>query len=102
MSLSDTDSDQFEPIAVSSLENFDREYSNRTEETKPDFYRFKALFEKPEFGKREFNEFIVLYDDNQEEDETVFQHLIDLGEESTGPDQSDRSDKSQKKAEDLE
>lgn len=102
MSLSDTDSDQFEPIAVSSLESFDKEYSNRTEETKPDFYRFKALFEKPEFGKKEADEFIALYDDNQEEEETVFQHLIDLGEESAGPDQSDKSDKSQKKAEDLE
>ena len=102
ISLSDTDSDQFEPIAVNSLESFDREYSNRTEETKPDFYRFKALFEKSEFGKKESNEFIVLYGDTQEEEEIVFQHLIDLGEESAGPDQSDKSDKSQKKAEDLE
>ncbi len=102
MSLSDTDSDQFEPIAVSSLESFDKEYSNRTEETKPDFYRFKALLEKPEFGKIESDEFITLYDDNQEEEETVFQLLIDLGEESVGPDQSDKLNKSQKKAEDLE
>ena len=102
MSLSDTDSDHFEPIAVSSLESFNKEYSNRTEKTKPDFYRFKALFEKPEFGKKKSDEFIVLYDDNQEEEETVFQYLIDLGEESVGPYQSGKLDKSQKKAEDLE
>ena len=93
MSLSDTDSDHFEPIAVSSLESFNKEYSNRTEKTKPDFYRFKALFEKPEFGKKKSDEFIVLYDDNQEEEETVFQYLIDLGEESVGPYQSGKLDK---------
>lgn len=81
MSLSDTDSDQFEPIAVSSLEVFDKEYSNRAEDTKPDFYRFKALFEKPEFGEKESDEFKVLYDDNQEEEETVFQPLIDPWED---------------------
>jgi hypothetical protein len=88
MSLSDADSDQFEPIAVSSLENFDKEYSNRTEETKPDFYRFKALFEKSEFEKRESHEFIAFYDDNKREKETVFQPLICPGEESDRQDQS--------------
>ncbi|MEN8212373.1 MAG: hypothetical protein ABFR31_11700, partial [Thermodesulfobacteriota bacterium] len=77
--MSDTYSDQFEPIAVSSLESFDKEYSNRTEETKPDVYRFKALFEKPEFGKKEFDEFKALYDENQEE-EIVFQPLLYQGE----------------------
>ncbi len=102
MSLSDTDSDQFEPIAVSAIESFNKEYSNRTEETKPDFYRFKALFEKPEFGKGESDEFITLHDDNQEEEETVFQPLINPGKESADPDQSGKLDKSQKKAEDLE
>jgi len=100
MSLSNSENDQFEPIAVGSLESFSKEHSNRTEETKPDFDRFKALFEKSEFGKKEFNEFIVLYDDTQEE-EIVFQHLIDLGEESAGPDQSDKSDKSKENSQDL-
>ena len=99
MSLSDTYSDQFEPIAVSSLESFDKEYSNRTEETKPDFYRFKALFEKSEFGKKEFNEFIVLYDDTQEE-EIVFQPLIDPGKECDSQDQSGKSDKSKENSQD--
>ena len=100
ISLSDTDSDQFEPIAVSSLESFDKEYSNRTEETKPDFYRFKALFEKPEFGKRKFDEFKALYDDNQEKEETVFQPLIGLGKESASQDQSEKSDKSKENSQD--
>ncbi len=94
MSLSEADSDQFEPIAVSSLEIFDKEYSNRAEDTKPDFYRFKALFEKPEFGEKESYEFKTLYDDNQEEEKTNFQPLIDPREGYVGQDQSGKSDKS--------
>jgi len=100
ISLSDTDSDQFEPIAVSSLESFDKEYSNRTEKTKPDFYRFKALFEKPESGKRRSDEFKALYDDNQEKEETVFQLLLDPGKESASQDQSGKSDKSKENSQD--
>ncbi len=100
ISLSDTNSDQFEPIAVSSFESFDKEYSNRTEETKPDFYRFKALFEKSEFGKRKFDEFKALYDDNQEKEETVFQPLLDLEKESASQDQSGKSDKSKENSQD--
>ncbi|MCP4671649.1 MAG: hypothetical protein GY857_10110, partial [Desulfobacula sp.] len=72
MSLSNSKNDQFEPIAVNSLENFDKEHSNRTKETKPDFERFKALFEEPEFEDKEADEFRALYDFKQEEEEIIF------------------------------
>ncbi len=102
MSLSEADSDQFKPIAVSSLEIFDKEYSNRAEDTKPDFYRFKALFEKPEFGEKESYEFKALYDDNQEEEKTVFQPLIDTRKEYVGQDQPGKSGKSDKSKENFQ
>ncbi len=105
MSLSDTHSDQFEPIAVNSLEIFDKEYSNRTEETKPDFDRFKALFEKPQFGREEENEFKMLYENDSEAKKIIFKPLIDAGEEPAGDGRSERSEtisKTQESPEDLQ
>ncbi len=87
MSLSNSGNEQFEPIAVNSLESFDKEHSNRTEETRPDFDRFKALFEEPEFENKEADEFRALYDFQQEEEEVVFSPLFDLKEK---PERSDK------------
>ncbi len=108
MSLSNSTNDQFEPIAVSSLENFDKEHSNRTEETKPDFDRFKALFEKPEFEHTEADEFRALYDVQQEEEEIVFKPLFDLKEKpessdkSGGVEEPEKSDESGNSSTDLD
>jgi len=84
MSLSNSENDQFEPISVGSLESFDKEHSNRTEETKPDFDRFKALFEISEFEDKEADVFKALYDFKIEEEEIVFKPLFDLQEEPEG------------------
>ncbi|MCP4670565.1 MAG: hypothetical protein GY857_04605, partial [Desulfobacula sp.] len=78
---------------------------NRTKETKPDFERFKALFEEPEFEDKEADEFRALYDFKQEEEEIIFKPLFDLKEKSErsdkpggseGPEKSDVSGKSAK------
>jgi flagellar assembly protein FliH len=95
MSLSNSNDDQFEQIAVNSLESFDQEHSNRTQRTKPDLDRFKALFEKPEFENQEADEFKALYEDSkEEEEEIVFEPLFDIKEESDSLDTSKRSDNS--------
>ena len=105
MSLSNSGNDQFEPIAVSTLESFDKEHSNRTEETKPDFDRFKALFEQSEFEDKEADEFKALYDFNLEEEEIIFKPLFDLKEESESSYESEEVlglDKSGERIEDLD
>ena len=105
MSLSNSGNDQFEPIAVSALESFDKEHSNRTEETKPDFDRFKALFEQSEFEDKEADEFKALYDFNLEEEEIIFKPLFDLKEESESSYESEEVlglDKSGERIEDLD
>ena len=111
MSLSNSENDQFEPIAVGSLESFDKEHSNRTEETKPDFDRFKALFEKSEFEEKEAEGFKALYDFNIEEEEIIFKPLFDFQEESEssyesggagGPEELDKSGESTEDFDDSE
>ncbi len=99
MSLSNSKNDQFEPIVVNSLENFDKEHSNRTEETKPDFERFKALFEKPEFEHKEADEFRALYDFQQEEEEAVFKPLFELKEKSGSKNKPEGAQESEKSEE---
>lgn len=76
MSLSDSDNDQFKPLTLSALDSFDEEHSNNTEESDPDFGRFKALFEKPEFEEEEAYEFKAMYDPEKEVEEIVFKPLV--------------------------
>lgn len=76
MSLSDMDTDQFQPMNVSALERFDEEVSNKTEVSDPDFNRFKALFEKPKFEEEAPFEFKAMYDPRKEAEAVVFTPLI--------------------------
>ena len=93
MSLSDSDHDQFKPMLLSSLESFDKEHSNKTNESDLDFNRFKALFEKPTFGKEESYEFEALYDTAKEEEEIVFKPLIEPKDEPVKKDETDKKRK---------
>ncbi len=94
MSLSDVDidmdTDQFKPMTLSSLESFDAEFSNKTDATDPDFNRFKALFEKPEFEPEETYEFKAMYDPEKEAEEIVFTPLIKRRDESPGEKATDK------------
>lgn len=77
MSLSDMDDHQFKPMDVGSLETFDKEHLNKTDESEPDFSRFKLLFEKPKFENEEPYEFEAFYDLTKEREEIVFKPLIE-------------------------
>ncbi len=70
MSLSDTD--QFQPLVLTSLQNFGEEHSNKTDTSKPDFDRFQLLYEKPRFEKEAFTEFDIRHDAERENGKTGF------------------------------
>ena len=97
MSLSDMDDHQFKPMDVRSLESFDKEYLSKSNESEPDFSRFKLLFEKPEFAEEEPYEFEAFYDLTKEREEIVFKPLIEPVKKN---DKKDGSDPDQKGAED--
>lgn len=80
MSLSDDD--LFKPMALSSLERFDKEHLSRTGESKPDFERVKTLIEKSTFDQEGFNEFKMLYDEEKEEEEIFFKPLFERKEKT--------------------
>ncbi|MCK5164474.1 MAG: hypothetical protein KAQ72_12185 [Desulfobacula sp.] len=77
MSLSDSDNDQFKPMALSSLESFNKERSNNTDKSKPNFDRFELLFEESKFEKEKFHEFEAMYDVKKEPEEIIFKPLIE-------------------------
>lgn len=101
MSLSDTTNEQFKPIAIDSLENFEEEVTTRTGDTQPDLNLFKALFDTPQFDDSGENTFKMLYEASQEEAGSGFQPLF--GENKTAgktevpsdPQTSDDPEKSQ-------
>ena len=95
MSSFNTHSDQFEPIAVNSLENFDQERSNRTQTTKPDFDRFKVLFETQALEENPADKFKELYDTVSQEEDVVFKSLFGTGEDfdrALNPEESNEYD----------
>jgi len=59
-------SKEWSELDVSSLQSFDKELSNKTETTEPNFNLFKALYEDPEL--KEKNKFIRLYGVDKEAD----------------------------------
>ncbi len=97
---SDTNSDQFQPIAVNSLESFDKEHSNRTNKSKPDFDRFKALFVESEFKQSKAG-FKALYDTISQKKEIVFKPLFDMGEDLNKSNEPEGSNISNESSDDL-
>jgi len=87
MSLSDRD--EFKPMVLSSLEQFDQERSKKTNELEPNFNRFELLFERPVFQDKESYEFKAMYDTEKEQESVVFKPLIkekEAAENKTSPD----------------
>lgn len=83
MSSSKTERQEFEALVVNSLETFDDEVSSQTEESSPDFDRFKLLVEKPVFDQEENINFEDIYNALEEKEEEIFKPLI---EEKKEPD----------------
>ncbi len=94
-------SEDFRPIDVKSLDNFEKEQQNKSEESEPDFNRFKMLFEKPAFEEQETYAFEAIYDVEKEQEEIVFKPLIER-KEDTDSLKDDESDKKNAKAENEE
>lgn len=98
MSLSDQDqNDDFQAIDVSSLDNFDGEQFQKTEETPPDLDRFKMLFDPNEMeaGDISFKELFSFKDDAEAE---PFEPLIEGSDveespaSSSGPETGDEAE----------
>ncbi len=84
MSLSDhgnSEIEDFKPIDINSLDNFEEEKSQKTDETAPDFDRFKMLFDPTELEEEDVT-FEELYSFKEEIKEEPFEPLI----EGTGTD----------------
>ena len=88
MSLSNTQTDQFKPLTIHSLDSFNDEVSNATEDSEPDFNRFKLLIEKPKFDQEETSDFQALYRGQEEKEEVIFKLLI---EKKEAPSQTGRT-----------
>ena len=74
-------SEDFKPIDINTLDNFEEEKSQKTDETAPDFDRFKMLFDPSELEEEEVS-FEELYSFKEEVIEEPFEPLI----EGTGTD----------------
>ena len=74
MSLSDTD--QFQPMVLTSLQKFGEEQSQKTDTSEPDFDRFKLLFEKPSFEKEDFIRLDIPHDAERENGKSGFNSII--------------------------
>jgi flagellar assembly protein FliH len=86
MSLSDKDNNNFEPMALSSLESYDEEQLKKTDKITPDLKRFEMLFEKDVFRKEETYEFQAVYDPEKDVEEIVFKPLIEREDDPFGDD----------------
>jgi flagellar assembly protein FliH len=61
MSLSDEKNDAFTPVDISSLDSFDAEIIQRSDDTDPDYDRFTLLFDPSQFETKESEGFKALY-----------------------------------------
>lgn len=77
MSLSNSQSDQFQQLTVQSLESFNDEIANADETTDPDFDRFKLLIDQSVFEKEDVSVFESLYTPPEKVEEVVFKPLIE-------------------------
>ncbi len=82
MSLSDIEKEDFLPIDIAALDAFDDELSHKTDAVKPDFERFKMLFDPAELKEEGPISFEALYSFDKNVKKTPFEPLI----ESTGKD----------------
>jgi len=78
--MSSSDTEEFKPIDVNSLESFGEEQATLSDRAKPDFDRFEMLFEKPKFEKEESYEFKAMYDGKKEKEEIIFKPLVEKKE----------------------
>ena len=76
MSLSDNDTDQFQQFDVTQVETIDSETANRDDQAKPDFERFKMLFEKPAFDEEGPGVFEALAFGGKKEEDSTFKPMI--------------------------
>lgn len=76
MSLSDMETNEFKPIDIGTLDNFDQEVSNRTDESEPDFDRFKALFGAED--EEDLSAFKTLHPNVRDDSNDVFEALIEV------------------------
>lgn len=77
MSLSDNNyTEEFQPFNVATLERYDGEMSNRSDETPADLGRFKMLYEKPAFDPSPEDDFKALYTPPELNEKVFFTPLI--------------------------
>ena len=76
MSLSDIEKNEFKPIDIATLDSFDDELSNKSDEVKPDLERFKMLFDSSELKEDEPISFEALYSFDKEVKAEPFEPLI--------------------------
>lgn len=101
MSLSDQE-EGFKPIDLNSLEAFNKEVIHKSDESEPDFNRFKLLFEKPKFEEESYK-FEAIYHETRQREEIVFKPLIEpakrkekVREKDNQPQDADDEDKEPK------
>ncbi len=87
MSLSDVQKEEFKPIDVKGLDNFDEELSHKNMDTRPDLERFKMLFDPSELEIEEPVSFKALYSFDKQTIEEPFKPLI----EGTGKNRAENS-----------
>jgi len=87
MSLSDVQKEEFKPIDVKGLDNFDEELSHKNMDTRPDLERFKMLFDPSELETEEPVSFKALYSFDKQTIEEPFEPLI----EGTGKNRAENS-----------
>ncbi len=83
MSLSDNDTEQFQQFDVTQIETIDSETANRNDQAKPDFGRFKMLFEKPAFDEEEPGVFEALVLGEKKEEDSAFKPMIQRDDASS-------------------
>jgi len=89
MSLSDVEKDEFKPIDLKGLDSFDEELSHKNMETRPDFERFKMLFDPSELEAEEPISFKALYSFDKQTMDQPFEPLI----KETGGNRAENSGK---------
>jgi hypothetical protein len=89
MSLSDNEKDDFKAININSLDTFDSELSQKSDDLEPDLERFKMLFEEGELKDEEPVSFKKLFSFDKEVNADPFKPLIEgTGEHKPGKGES--------------
>ncbi len=103
MSLSDIEKNEFKPIDIATLDSFEDELSQKTEDVKPDLERFKMLFDPAELQEEGPISFEALYSFDKEERIEPFEPLIKgTGKERPGSPGEDGFPETKESAEEAE